>query len=297
MICNDAKEKLYDYIDNETDRDSYLEIKHHLKKCRTCFDKFEFERSFKKLIKDRSQTLTISKTVKESIVKSLSEMSEERVGSTGCEKERRDEDKGPRIIGFLAKRPAYAMAAAFIPFVVSGLAVYFAFFNPPPPSPIIREIAECHDQHVHGESALGLAVSYDQNELIRNFNKSRNVNFALAAPESNDHETRLLGCKDCYLVGRKSVHVELERKLNRKFSLEIIDGSGINIKNLNPEFVDGRVYYFGRHKGYNVVLWREGDTVYSLTSEARKNELIRVAREGIRMRRGMAPQVFLPMRE
>jgi mycothiol system anti-sigma-R factor len=296
MTCNEAKEKLYEYLDNEIDQDDYLQIKSHLDRCRKCYGRFEFEQSLKELIKGRSQTFTISKTVREGIVKRLSDMREAREGSTGREKEKSNENKSSRIIQFFAKRPAYALAAAFVPFIVSGLAVYFTFFKPTPPSPIIREIAECHDQHVNGKAVLDL-VSSDQGELIRHFNKSRNFNFAVAAPESNGHETKLLGCKNCYLVGRKSVHVDLERKLNRKFSLEIIDGSGMNIKDLNEEFVDGSVYYFGRHKGYNVVLWREGDTVYSLTSEARKTELIRVAKEGIRMRRGVAPQVFLPMGE
>jgi hypothetical protein len=223
-------------------------------------------------------------------------MGKTRESGTEREKEQSNEFKSSRIIQLFANRPAYALAAAVVPFIVSGLAVYFAFFKPAPPSPIIREIAECHDQHVNGNPVPELASS-DQNELLRHFNKTRNFNFAVAAPESNSHETKLLGCKDCYLVGRKSVHVDLERKLNRKFSLEIIDGSGMNINHLSEELVDGRVYYFGRHKGYNVVLWKEGDTVYSLTSEARKNELIHVAKEGIRMRRGMAPQAFLPMRE
>ncbi|MDR4506092.1 MAG: zf-HC2 domain-containing protein [Candidatus Scalindua sp.] len=296
MTCNEAKEKLYDYVDNEIGRDNYLQIRHHLDGCRKCSEEFKFEQSLKKLIQDRSHKYTISKTIKESIIERLSQMREAREGGIGRERGKSNEDRGLRIIRLFAKRPAYAMAAAFIPFIVSGLAVYFAFFRSTPHSPIIREIAECHDQHVHGNAAFGL-VSSDQNELIRNFNKSRDFNFAVAASDSNDHETRFLGCRDCYLGGRKSVHVELERKLDRKFSLEIIDGSGMNIKNLNQEFVDGRVYYFGTHKGYNVVLWREGDTVYSLTSEARKNELIRVAREGIRMRRGITPQTFLPVRD
>ncbi len=292
MTCNEAKEKLYEYLDNEIDKENYLHIKGHLERCRACNDKFEFEQSLKKHIKESSQPHTISDTVRESIVKRLSEMREARAVST----ENGLGDKNSRIIQFFVKRPVSALAAAFIPFIISGLAVYFTLFRTTPPSPIIREIAECHDQHVHGNADLDF-VSSEQSELIRHFNKSRDFNFVVATPGSNGHETKLLGCKDCYLVGRKSVHVELERKLNRKFSLEIIDGSGMNIQNLNKELVDGRVYYFGKHKGYNVVLWREGNTVYSLTSEARKNELIRVAKDGIRMRRGMAPQTFLPMRE
>ncbi|MCP5007808.1 MAG: hypothetical protein GY941_28310 [Planctomycetes bacterium] len=277
MTCNEAKDKLYEYLDREIDQDNYLQIKGHLDRCRKCCDQFEFEQSFKQFIKDRSQTYTISQTARENIVNRLSEMHKV---SAGNDKEKSTEDKKSRFIQFFAKRPAYAMAAAIIPFVVSGLAVYFVFFGTTPPSPIIREIAECHDQHVHGNVALDFANT-DQNELIRHYNKSRNFNFAVAAPESTERETRLLGCKECSLGGRKSVHLELERKLNRKFSLEIIDGSGMNIKNLKKELVDGSVYYFGRHKGYNVVLWREGNVVYSLTSEARKKELIRVAREGI----------------
>ncbi|MDR4497459.1 MAG: hypothetical protein MRK02_05985 [Candidatus Scalindua sp.] len=292
MTCKEANERIYEYLDCELGKDIYSEIKIHLDLCRKCCNKFEFEQSLKKVIRDKSQTYKISETVRQRIVKQLTEVHGERSGI----KQQTGESNGTKrhkVIQLFAKRPAYLIAAAVIPFLVSGLAVYFAFFRPTPPSPIIREVAECHDQHIHDMGVFDF-VSPDRNGMSRKFNELRNFNFAVAVPEPNEYETRLLGCKDCYLAGRKSVHVELEKRMNMRFSLEIIDGSEMNINNLKKEFSGGRAYHFGRHKDYNVLLWKDGNTLYALTSEAQKKELIHVADETMQMRRFRDFQPFFP---
>ena len=61
----------------------------------------------------------------------------------------------------------------------------------------------------------------------------------------------------------------------------MVNGSGMNIDKLQHEFYKGRSYYFGKHKGYNVVIWKHGNTLYSLTSTMNREELMRVASETI----------------
>jgi len=61
-----------------------------------------------------------------------------------------------------------------------------------------------------------------------------------------------------------------------------VNGSGMNIDKMEQEFYNGRTYYFCRYKGYNVVLWRHGNTLYSLTSTMNRRDLMRVASETIR---------------
>lgn len=45
--CDEAFEQLYQYLDKELEQVSMTEIEVHLKRCRGCWDYFEFERKLK----------------------------------------------------------------------------------------------------------------------------------------------------------------------------------------------------------------------------------------------------------
>jgi hypothetical protein len=62
----------------------------------------------------------------------------------------------------------------------------------------------------------------------------------------------------------------------------MVNGSDMNLNKLDHEIFQGRSYHFGRYKGYNVVLWRQGKTLYSMTSTMKRRDLMRVASESIR---------------
>ena len=322
MSCKEAIGKLYEYLDNEFDDSSYSMVKSHLGMCSACSEKFEFEQSLKKIVKVKTQTYKAPQNMLESIIKQLSEINValNRTEHATLKLERRNR-KG--IFQLFSLRPAYIMAAALIPLVISALSVYLVFFKPIDHSPIIEGVAQRHENLISNEAFLGLIKS-DAKKAKRYFKDSQLVNFATDAqvyriptqpvtaqpiPNQTVHsyprrqslfderlyfggqrgslqnntgknEIKLLGSKDFNLAGRKSVYVGLERKTD-KVSLEIVDSSGINIDGLEKELLDGQSYYFGKHKGYNVVLWKNGDTLCSLTSEMNLKELIRIAEQTI----------------
>jgi len=133
---------------------------------------------------------------------------------------------------------------------------------------------------VDGEPGYEGLWGVDRNEIRRHFENLQRSNITIDVPECNGSEMKLLGCKNSSLAGKKSAYVGLSGNHN-KISLEIVNGSGMNINKLNHELFKGRSYYFGRHKGYNVVLWRQGKTLYSLTSTMNRRDLMRVASESI----------------
>jgi len=153
------------------------------------------------------------------------------------------------------------------------------FFRPAEYSPIVKVAAERHDSFVNNNMHLDL-VSSDSNEIRRHFQNLQRSNLVIDVPECNGHEMELLGCKNYNLDGKKSAYVGLRGHQN-KISLEMINGSGMNIAKLQHEFYKGRSYYFGKHKGYNVVIWKHGNTLYSLTSTMDRKGLMRVASESI----------------
>jgi len=185
---------------------------------------------------------------------------------------------GKGIFGFLTLRPAYTMAV-LLPMTIIGLAAYLAFFRPAEYSPIVKVAAERHDSFVNNNIHLDL-VSSDSNEIRRHFENSQRSNFAIDVPECNGREMELLGCKKYSMDGRKSAYVGFRGHQN-KISLEMVNGTGMNIDEFPHEFYKGRSYYFGKYKEYNVVIWKHDNTLYSLTSTMNREGLMRVASETI----------------
>ncbi len=278
MTCKEATKQLYEYLDNELEEKDYSKIRKHLEVCRKCCEKFEFEQVLKKVVRDRARIHRVPQNVRENIVKQLSEMHEES-SRTGVSVSRLEERNKKGVLQLFRLRPAYTATAALMLLLISGFSVYLAFFRSLDSSPIVKDVAECHARFVSGNMPLDL-VSSDRNEIRRYFKDSQRGSFAIAVPVSKGHRIRHLGCKNCNLAGRRSAHIGLER-MHNKISLEMMDGSGMNINKLKHELFKGRPYYFGRYKGYNVVLWRHGKTLYSLTSKIHRKELMRMAEKAI----------------
>ena len=278
MICKEAIEHLHEFLDNELDVGNYSEIKQHIDMCHNCCEKFEFEQTLKKIIKDKTPHYKTPQHLLQSIASRWAEMDEEynRTETPALEL-KRWRIRG--IYDFFTLRPAYVTVAVLLPMTIIGLAAYLSFFRPAEFPPIVKVAAERHDSFVNDNMRLDL-VSSDRNEIKRHFENLQRSNLAIDIPEFNGREMKLLGCKNSSLAGEKSAYVGLSGNHN-KISLEIVNGSGMNINKLNHELFKGRLYYFGKHKGYNVVLWRHGNTLYSLTSTMNRRDLMRVASESI----------------
>ena len=278
MTCKEAIERLHEFLDNELNESNYSQIKQHLDACHKCCEKFEFEQAFKKIIKEKAPFHKAPQHVVESIVNQWATLNEEqnRIESPVLELKIR---RGRSILDFFTLRPSYVTMAVLLPATLVCLAVYLVFFRPADTSHIIKVAAERHDSFVNNNMHLDL-VSSDRNEIRRHFKNLQRSNLAIDVPECNGREMKLLGCKNSSLEGKKSAYVGLRGNHN-KISLEMVNGSDVNIDELSHELFKGRSYYFGRYKGYNVVVWRLGNTLYSLTSAMSRRGLMRVASESI----------------
>jgi mycothiol system anti-sigma-R factor len=278
MTCKEAIEQLHEFLDNELDDANYAKIKQHMDMCHKCCEKIEFEQAIRKIVKEKTQIHKTPQHVLQSIVSQWAELNEERRKPESVA----IESKGTLfegIFGFFTLRPAYVTMAVLLPMTIIGLVAYLAFFRPSEYSPIVKVAAERHDSFVNNNIHLDL-VSSDSNEIRRHFENLQRSNLAIDVPECNGREMELLGCKKYSLDGRKSAYVGF-RGHQDKISLEMVNGSGMNIDKLQNEFYRGRSYYFGKHKGYNVVIWKHGNTLYSLTSTMNREGLMRVASESI----------------
>ena len=277
--CNEAIEQLHEFLDNELDDGNHSTIKQHIEMCHKCCEKFEFEQNLKKIIKDKTILHKIPQPLLQSITSQLADLKEERSQPEPIVLEPKAKYH-TGIFGFFTLRPAFVTMAILLPITITCLAVYLVFLRPTGFSPIVQVAAERHDSFVKDNIQLDL-VSSDRNAIRRHFKNLQRSNLAINVPECNGRETKLLGCKSFSFAGRKSAYVGLSGNHN-KISLEMVNGSDMNLNKLNHEIFKGKLYYFGGYKGYNVVLWRQGKTLYSMTSTMNRRDLMRVASESIR---------------
>ena len=277
--CKEATEQLHEFLDNELDDGNHSTIKQHIEMCHKCCEQFEFEQNLKKIIKDKTLLHKTPQHLLQSITSQLAGLNKERSQPEPIVLEPKAKYH-TGIFGFFTLRPAFVTMAILLPITITCLAVYLVFLRPTGFSPIIQVAAERHDSFVNDNMHLDL-VSSDRNEIRRHFKNSQRSNLAINVPECNGSEMKLLGCKNSSLAGKRSAYVGLSGNHN-KISLEMVNSSGMNLNKLNHEIFQGRSYHFGRYKGYNVVLWRQGKTLYSMTSTMNRKDLMRVASESIR---------------
>ncbi|MBD3232830.1 MAG: mycothiol system anti-sigma-R factor [candidate division Zixibacteria bacterium] len=71
MDCKQALLKLYNYLDNELDAIECKEVEEHLKSCKHCFGKAEFERILKKTVQEKCCYEPIPEQLKSSILERI----------------------------------------------------------------------------------------------------------------------------------------------------------------------------------------------------------------------------------
>jgi mycothiol system anti-sigma-R factor len=71
MTCQEAVERLYDYLDKEIDKITAARIEKHLDLCRLCCDHFEFEKKMKELVQKSCIRQKAPSFLKEKILKAL----------------------------------------------------------------------------------------------------------------------------------------------------------------------------------------------------------------------------------
>ena len=277
--CKEAIEQLHEFLDNELDDGNHSTVKQHIEMCHKCCEKFEFEQNLKKIIKDKTFLHKTPQPLLQSITNQLANLNEEHNHPEPIVPEPKAKYH-TGIFGFFTLRPAFVTMAILLPITITCLAVYLVFLRPTGFSPIVQVAAERHDSFVKDNIQLDL-VSSDRNAIRRHFKNLQRSNLAINVPECNGRETKLLGCKSFSFAGRKSAYVGLSGNHN-KISLEMVNGSDMNLNKLNHEIFKGKLYYFGGYKGYNVVLWRQGKTLYSMTSTMNRRDLMCVASESIR---------------
>lgn len=71
MTCQEAVDRLYEYLDREIDGITAAQIDKHLDLCRLCCDHFEFEKKMKELVQNSCIRQKAPSILKVKILKAL----------------------------------------------------------------------------------------------------------------------------------------------------------------------------------------------------------------------------------
>lgn len=55
ISCEEALRRLFDYLDRELEPHAHGEMEQHLRRCRSCFSRTEFERRLKQRLRESAQ--------------------------------------------------------------------------------------------------------------------------------------------------------------------------------------------------------------------------------------------------
>src|SRR5262249_54711587 len=134
---------------------------------------------------------------------------------------------------------------------------------------IFREACLDHGKYLNAESE----IPSSNPAVIESWFRSK-TDYAVRVPPFESAE--LVGARLCFLKQRKAALV-FYRKPGRTVSLFQFDASGINLRSLDHEVIDGRSIWRGSFSGYSLAAFEDRNVVYVLVSDLRESELLEMA--------------------
>jgi mycothiol system anti-sigma-R factor len=71
ISCEEAAQRLYEYLDGELSLADYDKIKLHLELCRNCCQSFEFEKILRSIVRYKARSEKLPSSLKKSILREI----------------------------------------------------------------------------------------------------------------------------------------------------------------------------------------------------------------------------------
>ncbi len=247
MNCRDVEKYLQSYVDGEFSPEEETEIEQHFKFCPVCQKKVAFAGWFRREFKKSMPDVSASNSFKVGMRNMLYEEA--------------------RRSAPLAYKLAPAMAM-----LVLLLLVGVVYLNPTVEvsSPVVEATV---DRHV---SQLPLDVaSNDYNKVQKYLQKK--INYAVSLPRFRNTSMALVGGRLVSVQDRPAAYVNY-RMQDRNYTMLAapLEQFRKQIENMRSRIIGRHRIFLTRHNGFNVVLWHDNRTLYSITSDDDENQLIKV---------------------
>ncbi len=259
MTCDRPKVQLYLYLDGELALPEATEFEQHLQMCSSCQQEAVAHHRLQSLL----QTALPEEDVPEGVWASI------------CRQLPSPSAPSWRATRWLTwKRLGGAGVAAAALFLLAF--TVRLWFSPAAPL-IIREIVDSQIR------ARLMQVSYHQvpaklGSIRRWFDGQ--VEFSPPLPVIPQAHYTLLGVRLNYFLNRRVAEIAYASD-SHVLSFLMFSAQDISLNSLRTVRVADRTFYTQSYKGYNTVLWQDGEVFCSLVSDLHLAELLQVARQAV----------------
>jgi anti-sigma factor (TIGR02949 family) len=250
MDCQKTKEYLYPFIDGELDRHTYLLVEEHISACPLCHLELEKEKRVDSLIRNNLSKENAPYELKEKILTSLENLEEKEFGRFT-----------PRIL-----KPALAGIT-----LLSLIIILFSWLNKP--FPVFSEAIKEHIMFLQGK--LPMDVTSGKPKEISSWLQAK-VDFKVMVPDLSSQGVNIFGAGLCAFKDKRVAYI-MYGKNGHRLSVFMFDAKGMRLPRARKIFVNNKIFYLSKEKGYNSVVWFDEGIACVFVSDLGEAELLHLA--------------------
>jgi anti-sigma factor RsiW len=256
MTCDRSQSQLYLYLDSELAAPEAAEFEQHVQACRDCESAVAAHRRLQRLLQETLAEEPDADALWQAVEQRLPDEPAEPAG-------RRYQSLLRRLLR------GGAWAAAALALLALGLRLWLA----PAASDVAREIvdSQIRAQLMHAGYEQ---VPQDANAVRRWFDGK--VEFAPPVPFLSQSGYDLVGVRLNYFLNRRVAEMAYTAE-GRAVSFLTFSDKDISLHAMKPVRLGDRTFHVRSYKGYNTVLWQDGEIFCSLVSALQLSELLRIA--------------------
>lgn len=257
MSCDIPKVQLYLYLDGELDSPEALTVERHLETCESCQKETASHQDLRILLRT---TLT------------QEEVPERLWPSIQCQL-REESSTVLRPSRWFSRKPLWTAVGAIAALLV--LTIGLRLWVMPSVSGVMQEIV---DSQIRAR-LMGVPYNYVSSDpaAIRRWFHDK-VAFSISVPTLPDDQFALQGVRLNYFLNRRVAEIAYTSP-SHTLSFMMFADREISLNALRTVRIGNRTFYVDKYKGYNTVLWRDGDAFCTLVSDLNSAALLRIAQK------------------
>lgn len=258
MNCKKAEEIITTSIDGELEPGLEEQLTDHLESCPRCEQEYEQEQHFKWMVRDRLNRVPAPVHLKSQIKAAI-----RTIHAPVSWRQHAGDfvDRYPRQI-------AGAMAAMLLVTFSLFTCQYNQPHNPPA---LVVELVKHH-------ANCAIEITSNQPEEIKGWFKQRGVNLTVDTPPLDAFDYELLGAHLCQMLHKDAAYLVYENN-EKEVSICCIEHVDIELDALDRIEFGNAQYYAITYGDRNLVLWQDGETIYSIIGETTQDDLLAMAAE------------------
>lgn len=247
MNCSEARKILYPKPENCVVTTDTPKAMQHVDECASCQGYFDAQSQWSALLKQKLGSDPAPDPLRERVTRVI--VRHQAGQSRNLMTRRR------------AALAAAVLASAAVP------AIWLTYKNHS--AGIFQEACLDHGKYLNAESQIP-----SSNPMVIESWFQNKTDYAVRVPSFESAD--LLGARLCFLKQRKAALV-FYRNRGRTVSLFQMDASGINLRSLEHEVIDGHSIWRGSFAGYSLAAFEDRNVVNVLVSDLKESELLEMA--------------------